>query len=213
MKIPVLGSLAALLLAAAATSQLASGSGTTPPVAQQAYLKASNTDPGDEFGFSVGASGSTLVVGAPEEASNATGVDGDQSDNSDQAAGAAYVFTHDGSVWSQQAYLKAFDTSVQGFGESVAVDGDTIVVGNGGGQSAHVFVRNASVWSTQAALTGLDTGPFDRFGAAVDLSGETLVVGAPAKDTVGAAYVFVRSGSTWTQQACLEAPFPDTATT
>jgi len=59
---------------------------------QEAYLKASNTDPGDKFGRSVALSGDTLAVGAPGEASSASGIDGDQSDNGKGNSGAAYVF-------------------------------------------------------------------------------------------------------------------------
>ena len=65
---------------------------TIDPIAQQAYLKASNTGGSDQFGFSVAISGDTVVVGAFLEDSNATGVNGDQSDNSANGAGAAYVF-------------------------------------------------------------------------------------------------------------------------
>ena len=83
-------------------------SGTT--WTQQAYLKASNTDAGDYFGYSVAISGDTVVVGAYGEGSNATGVNGDQSDNSAAYSGAAYVFTRSGTTWTQQAYLKASNT-------------------------------------------------------------------------------------------------------
>lgn len=70
------------------------------------YVKASNTDPHDQFGFSLALSsdGSTLAVDAPNEASAATGIDGDQGDNSAPFAGAVYVFTRSGTAWSQQAY-------------------------------------------------------------------------------------------------------------
>ena len=72
----------------------------------------------------------TLVVGANHESSNATGINGDQSDNSVPDAGAAYVFTRDGTVWSQHAYLKAFSTGVDDrFGRAVAISDDAIVVG------------------------------------------------------------------------------------
>ena len=77
---------------------------------QQAYLKASNTEVDDWFGPSVAISGDTVVVGAYEEDSNATGVNGNQSDNSATNSGAAYVFTRSGTTWSQQAYLKASNT-------------------------------------------------------------------------------------------------------
>jgi hypothetical protein len=75
---------------------------TIDPVAQQAYLKASNTGMQDIFG-AVAVSGDTVVVGASLEDSNATGVNGNQADNSAEASGAAYVFVRSGGVWSQQA--------------------------------------------------------------------------------------------------------------
>ncbi|MCA8942221.1 MAG: FG-GAP repeat protein, partial [Planctomycetes bacterium] len=74
---------------------------------QQAYLKASNTNVGDRFGHSVAISGDTIVVGAREEDSGATSVDGNQTSNGQPDAGAAYVFVRTGSTWTQQAYLKA----------------------------------------------------------------------------------------------------------
>ena len=93
---------------------------TIDPIAQQAYLKASNTAAGDSFGISVAISGDTVVVGAHQEDSNASGVNGDQSDNSASGAGAAYVFTRSGGLWSQQAYLKASNAEADdGFGVSV----------------------------------------------------------------------------------------------
>ena len=64
----------------------------------------------DSFGEFVAISGDTVVVGAWRESSNATGVNGNQDDNSAGAAGAAYVFVRNGGVWSQQAYLKASNT-------------------------------------------------------------------------------------------------------
>src|ERR1019366_7706367 len=103
---------------------------------QQAYLKASNTDGGldiyngDYFGGSVAVSGDTVVVGAGSEDSSATGVNGDQSDNSATYAGAAYVFVRSGTNWTQQAYLKASNTDPgDSFGMSVSVSGGTVIVG------------------------------------------------------------------------------------
>jgi len=99
---------------------------------QQAYIKASNTEAGDAFGVrQIALSGDTLAVSAVREASAASGIDGDQSDNSASQAGAVYVFTRDATgVWSQQAYVKASNTDVEdGFGWSVALSGDTLAVG------------------------------------------------------------------------------------
>ena len=218
---------------------------------QQAYLKASNTGVGAMFGRSVAVDEDTVVIGAPEERSSATGVGGDQSDDALIDAGAAYVFTRDGSgTWSQQAYIKASNTDARDeFGTSVSVDGDTVVIGALGEDSSatgvdgdqtdnstsragavYVFTRDGSGdWSQQAYIKasnadGGDTfnSPGDEFGFSVDVSGDTLVVGAPFEDSsatgvngneadnsaedAGAAYVFIRSGTgAWSQQAYLKA--------
>ena len=106
------------------------------------YLKASNTDADDWFGYSVAVSGDTVVVGAYLEASSATGVNGDGSDNSANNAGAAYIFGRSGGVWSQQAYLKASNTAAGDlFGVSVAISGDTVVVGASGEDSSATGVN------------------------------------------------------------------------
>ena len=69
-------------------------------------------------------------MGAPQEGSNATGVNGDQSNNSAKNSGAVYVFTRNGDVWTQQAYLKASNADAgDQFGVSVAISGDTLAVG------------------------------------------------------------------------------------
>ena len=208
---------------------------------QQAYLKASNTQAGDYFGYRIAVSGDTVVVGTPDESSNAIGVDGDGTNDSASVSGAAHVFVRSGGTWTQQAYLKASNAAVgDRFGWSVAISGDTIVVGaiyedsgargvNGDGTSdaapqsgaAYVFTRTAGVWSQQAYLKASNTGAEDYFGAAVAVSGDTIVVGAFYEDSgatdvdgdasddgttnAGAAYVFARSGTTWSQQAYLKA--------
>jgi len=187
---------------------LRSGSvGSLPAVLQHAYAKASNPDADDYFGGSVAVSGDTVVVGAPFEASNANGVNGNQTDNSTTRAGAAYVFVRNGSSWSQQAYLKASNSnSYDYFGYSVAVSGDTIVVGAYGEDSnaigingnqfdnsttragaAYVFVRSGSAWSQQAYLKASNTNPIDLFGWSVSVSGDTIVVGAPLEDSIASS--------------------------
>ena len=113
----------------------------------------------------------------------------------------------------QQAQLMPSGTVVsQDFGYSVALSGDTALVGtvNGGGEpavgAAYVFVRSGSAWTQQAELTdGLVGG---QFGHSVALDGDTAVIGVPgdASDSPGSAYVFARSGGTWTQQARADSP-------
>jgi cysteine-rich repeat protein len=221
---------------------------------QQAYLKASNTDAGDEFGWSVSlsADGNTLAVGARAESSKATGIDGDQADNTAAASGAVYVFTRSSATWSQQAYVKASNTAEgargANFGLAVALSGDgtTLAVGAEGEASAatgidgdqtstaatnsgavYVFTRHGATWSQQAYVKASNTDHEDRFGHSVALSadGATLAVGASdegsaatgvdgdqTNDTLaaaGAAYVFTRTGTTWSQQAYVKASNTD----
>ena len=174
--------------------------------AQEAYIKASNTDVMDQFSQSVALSGdgNTLAVGAVGEGSAAIGANGDQADNNARFAGAIYVFTRDtGGVWTQQAYVKASNTDAfDRFGESIALsdDGNTLAVGAGHEDSAaigangdqadnnasaagavYVFTRDTGgVWTQQAYVKASNTDVFDRFGESVALSddGNTLVVGA-----------------------------------
>jgi len=214
-------------------------SGTT--WTQQAYVKASNTGAGDQFGNSVALSGDTLAVGAYGEASAATGVNGTQADNSASYAGAVYVFVRSGTTWTQQAYVKAPNTGAgDQFGCSVALSGDTLAVGAVGEASAatgvngtqadnsasaagavYVFVRSGATWTPQAYVKASNTGASDNFGNSVALSGDMLAVGARSEASAatgvngnqadnsasgaGAVYVFVRSGTTWTQQAYVKA--------
>jgi len=213
----------------AGAAQVFVHSGTT--WSKQATLRASNLGAFDHFGQSVAVSGDTIVIGAPLEDSNATGVNGDQSDNSAGNSGAAYVFVRSGTNWTQQAYLKASNTeSSDEFGLSVGLSGDTIVVGatdadNGGANdtgAAYVFVRSGANWSQQAVLVAGNSGFFDEFGTSVAISGDTIVAGAIREDSdatgvngvgtdpaltfdSGAAYIFVRNGTAWTQQAYLKA--------
>lgn len=220
---------------------------TIDPTVSAAYLKAAEPGAGDLFGGAVDVSGDIVVVGAPWEGSASTGVNGDQTDDSAPASGAAYVFVRQGAGWVQEAYLKASNTDPSDyFGESVAVSGNTIVVGARGESSqgrgvgapqgnnlspdsgaAYVFVRQAGSgsWSQQAFLKSSNADPGDHFGLAVDLHGDTVLVGALGEDSnsagvngvqsdnslivAGAAYVFVRSGGVWTQQAYLKASNPD----
>ena len=211
---------------------------------QQAYVKASNPDGGDDVGVSVALGDDTLAVGAVNESSSATGIDGNQADNSAMLSGAAYVFARTGTTWSQQAYIKASNTQTNGsFGYTVALssDGNTLAVGspaensnangidgnqmNSSAMSAgavYVFTRAGTTWSQQAYVKASNTATNQGFGSvALSADGNRLVVGATGESSnavgvdgnqtdtslmnAGAAYVFDRVGTTWSQQAYLKA--------
>lgn len=177
---------------------------------QQAQLFAGDGAAGDEFGWSVALDGDTAVIGADAD---------DVFANTDQ--GTAYVFVRSGTTWTQQAHLFANDgsgTDRDYFGSAVAVQGDTALVGaylddflsNVNQGSAYVFVRSGTTWTLQQHLIAADGAAVDEFGWSMALDGETAVIGAWS-DTIGtnvqqgSAYVFVRSGTVWSQQAKLSA--------
>jgi hypothetical protein len=160
---------------------------------EQAKLLASDGAVDDGFGYAVGVSGDTAVVGV-------------------RFLAAAYVFVRNGTAWTEQQKLIPSGPS-GGFGQAVAIAGETIVIGAVNTQTmggtdagaAYVFVRSGGMWTEQQELTATDGAPGDKLGSSVALSGETAVVGAPYADVMGnanagAAYVFVRSGTAWTEQ-------------
>ena len=150
---------------------------------QQAYIKAWNADPGDFFGHEVAlsADGRTLAVGAHGEGSSATGIGGDQSDNSIAGAGAVYVFTRTIEGWVPEAYIKANTSDRNSFGGGFP--------GGGALALSAVGSRLAVGAPTDEALPTRPGG-----------------VGLPDRPyRVGAAYVFTRSGTAWSQEAYLKA--------
>jgi hypothetical protein len=175
---------------------------------EQAKLTASDGADGDWFGGAVALDGKYALVGAPWD---------------DDNKGSVYVFKRKGKRWSEPVKIIAND-GAQGdrFGTSVALDGDTALVGaywdddNGyNSGSAYVFEGSGTTWSEQAKLTASDGAAGDRFGTSVALDGDTALVGAPWEGgeregnfktyDLGAAYVFVRSGTTWSEQDKLTA--------
>jgi len=116
--------------------------------------------------------------------------------------------------WSEEHILVASDpASSDRFGQSVDIsaDGGTLVVGTAAAEAAYVFVKVSEVWSEQQILVSLDAAAGDLFGFSVSISddGDTVVSGATLEDgdgsARGAAYVFTRSGTTWTQEQKLTA--------
>jgi FG-GAP repeat len=214
---------------------------------QQAYIKASNTGnaavgdgfaEGDQFGYSIALSsdGNTLAVGAIGEDSNAMGINGDQSDNSANGSGAAYVFARTGSTWSQQAYVKSAMTRPNvlfGYSMGLSANGGTLAVAeydaDRGKGALYVLTRTGTTWSHQARIQADNAENGDSLGYSLAISddGNTIAAGAadedcmipginqagcdkdqPQDNSSGAAYVFVRNGASWTQQAFIKASNP-----
>lgn len=180
---------------------------------QQAQLVAGDAVGNDRYGFGVALDGDTALVAAPLHPGTIS------------FQGAVYVLVRVGSNWIQQAKLVAPDAGPgdDAFGLAVALDGDTAVVGcpyedNAGLSDAgavYVFVRSGTTWSLQQKLAAADPGPQENFGWSVAIDGDTIVTGATQDDhssqlNPGAAYVFVRGGTVWTQQKKLIASDPGT---
>ncbi|NOT25426.1 MAG: integrin [Acidobacteria bacterium] len=217
--------IAGVCVATCVTSGRLTAQAPSAPLRQVAYLKASNPDAYDHFGeggalpshtgqtVAISGDGNTIAIGAPHEASNATGINGNQNDNSTYNAGAVYVYTRNGGTWQQQAYVKASNTgSGDYFGSfvSLSADGNTMAVasnweasaakGVGGDQTdntipqagaVYIFTRTGGTWRQQAYIKASNTGEAgeegdgDQFGFSLSLSddGNTVAVGAIAEDS------------------------------
>src|SRR5262249_31362735 len=160
---------------------------------QHAYIKASNPGQSYKFGFHVSLSqdGNTLAVAAPGEASAAKGINGDQNDNSIPEAGAVYIFTRAGAMWSQQAYLKASNTGEPGVGDQFA-DGDRF--GFSIGLSADGNTLAVGAIAEDSGAKGINGDQNDN-----------------SQANSGAVYVFTRNGTSWAQQAYVKASNTDAA--
>jgi len=214
---------------------------------QEAYLKASNTESNDQFGYSLVLSddGNRLAVGAIGEDSNASGINGNQSNNSVFSSGAVYVYSRTGTSWTQEAYIKASNPGLtDGFGFSVSfsedasrlavgaqfersnatgVNGDQFNDSASNSGAVYVFSRSGTTWTQEAYIKASNTDQSDNFGCDVSLNsdGTYLAVGARREASnatgvngdqsnnltisSGAAYVFIRSGTSWTQEAYIKA--------
>lgn len=188
----------------------------------QAYLKASNTETDDGFGgfLTLSGDGSTLAVNAIFEDSSATGINGDQRDNSDPVSGAVYVFSQSNGAWHQQAYVKAApkivgpgpnDKAVY-FGGRAAFshDGNTLAVGRSGGGTPgaiHVLTRSGQTWKVQAHMQAKVTAADVRNGDFVE--GLGLSADGNTLATIGMdrgpnfpsrlLYLFTRINGAWGQ--------------
>jgi hypothetical protein len=189
-------------------------SGTT--WTQESKLTASDKAANDYFGSSVSISsdGSRVIVGAPLASPGGT-----------TNAGAAYIYTRSGTTWTQESKLTASDKAAgDQFGDKASVsmssDGSRVIIGayyaSVGGTSnagaAYVYTRSGTTWTQESKLTASDKAANDSFGYSVSMSsdGSRVIVGARYADPggttdAGAAYVFIRSGTTWTQESKLTA--------
>lgn len=170
---------------------------------EQQKLTPSNPSGYMDFGFGVAVDADTAVVGA--ESADYNGISG---------AGAVYVYTRNNGTWSEQQVVNAPDAATyDGFGESVAVFGDTLTAGapadeHGGAKeagSAYVFTRNSGAWSHQEKLTASDASPRANFGKSIAADQDTLLVGAHSDKAsgrlnAGAAYIYERTNSSWTEK-------------
>jgi hypothetical protein len=159
---------------------------------QQQKLLASDGASGDAFGYSVGISGDTAIIGARADVVGTAG-----------EVGSAYIFTRAGVVWAEQQKLTAAETTPRNdfFGNSVAIVGDTVVVGSPAHEfkpgvanhgAIYVFGRTGALWTRQQKLLHADFAP-DNLGQSVAFDGASILGGAPAKNSArGAAYVFAR---------------------
>ena len=171
---------------------------------QEAYIKASNTNADDYFGWAISLSsdGSRLAVGTPYEDSNATGINGNQSNNSAGLAGAVYMFRRTGTTWVQEAYIKASNNQADdrfGYAVDLNEDGSRLAVGASledsnatgvGGNpfnnsaansgAAYVFRRSGTSWTQEAYVKASNTGGADSFGYAISLSSDGLYLAVSA---------------------------------
>jgi len=179
-------------------------SGTTWTLNQK--VTASDGASGDSFGVAVALHRGALAVGASAD------------DDAGSDSGSAYLFSRSGATWSQQQKITGSDSAAgDSFGGAVALGDSSVIIGARadddrglGSGTAFVFSRSGTTWSQQQKITGADGAAGDSFGGAVALGTGYALVGAPSDDDrgtdSGSAYLFSRSGTTWTQQQKVTAP-------
>jgi hypothetical protein len=202
------------------------------------YLKASNTDAGDRLGaqIAISADGSTLAVGAEGESSNATGVNGNASDDSSPNSGAVYVYRRNGRAWAQEAYIKAPVNEAQSrFGGSgvapyrqrtlaLSADGATLLVGSPsatvlGEPHAGIFHLYKRDTGNHWSLSFSENSPFvtaeDFFGYSVDLAsdGRTIKVSSIISrygpgEADGFTHIWFYNGTGWSYRGPISPYYP-----
>ncbi len=172
--------------------------GTTWSLQQK--LLASDGAAGDYFGVCVSLEHDTAFIGAHWD------------DDVVVDSGSVYVFTRNGTTWTQTQKILAPDGDIgDRFGIYVSLSGDSVLIGanrdddNGNDAgAAYIYTRSGTTWTQQAKLLASDGAADDWLGVYASLSGDTALIGAGNHDDLGlnsgAAYVFTRTGTTWTQQ-------------
>ncbi|MFH1355895.1 MAG: Ig-like domain-containing protein [bacterium] len=153
----------------------------------------------DQFGYSVAMSGDWAVIGA------------DRDDDNGLSSGSVYFFKRDAGVWTEKTKVTASDGATEDyFGRSVSISGDYTIAGahcnDDGGAcsgSAYIIKRSDDSWAEQTKIVASDAASNDSFGISVSISGDNALVGAYLDDDDGAssgsAYLFTRSGDSWSQ--------------
>ncbi|MEO1477107.1 MAG: T9SS type A sorting domain-containing protein [Bacteroidota bacterium] len=203
------GDLKTLLRGAAYVFEFVGGTWT-----ETAVLRGSNTEAFDEFGVSVALDGDRALVGTIRESGPG---------NATPGGGAVYVFELSGGAWVETAVLRASNAeSSDSFGSAIALDGNRAVIGAGledgpnnaipESGAAYVFDVSEGRWVETAILRASNAGEDDILGQSIALDGDRVLLGViseagpfDATSTSGAAYVFERSGETWTETAILRA--------
>jgi hypothetical protein len=125
------------------------------------------------------------------------------------ALSSAYIFERVGTSWAQQAVLFKPDLDrYERFGNSVSVSGDYAIVATRPLFGlVYIFKREGESWTQQAELTSLGGSVEDWFGSSVSIDGDYAIIGAEhdgsSGENSGAAYIYKRSGTTWSELAKL----------
>lgn len=157
------------------------------------------------FGTYVAVQGDEIFVGAPNYAPEGSFT---------FQVGAVYVFGRDATGWTRKQLLTGSNAESQDYlGFTLAVDGDVLVAGAWGRNTlegvVYVFRKTGDTWVEEQVLSSSNGINFDRFGQAVAVQGNTIVVGAPVRDFgTGETYVFEYQGGAWVETANFLAPFP-----
>lgn len=172
---------------------------------QEAKLADALGATGQQLGFSVSISGDVIAAGAPEPFNPF---------NPPVGSGSVYIYRRAGVNWSEEdQFTPTGGQQNDQFGYSVSIDGNRAAIGargdqpSGAGQrfdgqgSAFIFENSGGNWTQDEKIVAGDAAAGDRFGSAISLSGDFVVIGAPGDDDngvdSGSAYVFRRQGSNW----------------